>query len=361
MPISIRCPGCGKDGILPDAMAGKSVRCPRCRHKLAIPEPGSIRTERPVPPPIVQARVKTTDLGFVSEQARHSEETPPRKTVDIANGLGVGATILGIVAIPLSIIPCLSFAGLPLAIVGLLLGIGGLVVSFTSERRAIGITVAGSAVSLCAAGLSTLWMVIGFSIMNMPKKESQQPIAVGSSVDARDEKQIGKDEQSLDRAVDASGPGASLDDIHVQVVSVVYGFVPIEERGRDSKSVKPYLMIEVKITNKSDTKKMIYSTWGADQSAVLERSTDRGTLADEFGNTYRRIHFGLFAKVVGGNQIVEIHPGKSESDIIVFDKPVLRATSFTLRLPVGAIDVRRKGEFLFRIPKSMIRFDEKLD
>ena len=37
MPIHLACPSCGVKGSLPDAAAGKSARCPRCKATLVIP------------------------------------------------------------------------------------------------------------------------------------------------------------------------------------------------------------------------------------------------------------------------------------------------------------------------------------
>jgi hypothetical protein len=37
MPIHLACPSCGAKGTLPDAAAGKSARCPRCKATLVIP------------------------------------------------------------------------------------------------------------------------------------------------------------------------------------------------------------------------------------------------------------------------------------------------------------------------------------
>ena len=37
MPIHLACPSCGARGTLPDAAAGKSARCPRCKATLVIP------------------------------------------------------------------------------------------------------------------------------------------------------------------------------------------------------------------------------------------------------------------------------------------------------------------------------------
>jgi hypothetical protein len=59
MPIHLACPSCGAKGTLPDAAAGKSARCPRCKATLVIP----ILSPPPAPPP-----------EFVPEPPSHSPE-----------------------------------------------------------------------------------------------------------------------------------------------------------------------------------------------------------------------------------------------------------------------------------------------
>lgn len=60
MPIHLACPACGAKGTLPDAAAGKSARCPRCRALLVIP----ILTPPPAPVPAAPPPAPEDDLEF---------------------------------------------------------------------------------------------------------------------------------------------------------------------------------------------------------------------------------------------------------------------------------------------------------
>jgi hypothetical protein len=41
MPVSVTCPSCGHRAAVPDALAGKVVRCPKCGDKFRVTKPGS--------------------------------------------------------------------------------------------------------------------------------------------------------------------------------------------------------------------------------------------------------------------------------------------------------------------------------
>src|SRR5205807_1784641 len=49
------CPGCQKALVLPDSVAGKTIKCPGCGSRVAVPPPTAIQTgtpSRPKPPPV---------------------------------------------------------------------------------------------------------------------------------------------------------------------------------------------------------------------------------------------------------------------------------------------------------------------
>src|SRR5438093_1205405 len=55
MPIAVLCPGCSSRITAPDAAAGKTVKCPKCKAPMVIPtpepDPGFDVVEEPAPPP----------------------------------------------------------------------------------------------------------------------------------------------------------------------------------------------------------------------------------------------------------------------------------------------------------------------
>jgi hypothetical protein len=87
----------------------------------------------------------------------------PTKGVSV---LGIISLVMGILGSIISLVPCIGmFVGGPVAGIGLLLGVIGLIVSLTGKQSGVGFPIAGSAVSLlglCIAGawlaISTLWV-----------------------------------------------------------------------------------------------------------------------------------------------------------------------------------------------------------
>lgn len=83
---------------------------------------------------------------------------------------------------------------------------------------------------------------------------------------------------------------------------------------------------------------------------------DFATLRDNFGNSYKRIHFGIGTRVVDAVERSEsLYPGKSLKDVVVFELPIDTAQYLNLELP--AINFGGEGMIRFRIPHEMFRPD----
>lgn len=92
------------------------------------------------------------------------------------------------------------------------------------------------------------------------------------------------------------------------------------------------LTITVQISNLSSTRKIDYRTWGSDSTRIIQEGC--ATLKDEHGNKYKRITFGLFRLPVGRTESETIYPGKSVTDILIFEEPVDKAKHLTVTLPL---------------------------
>jgi hypothetical protein len=100
----------------------------------------------------------------------------------------------------------------------------------------------------------------------------------------------------------------------------------------ETSSQDDLLLIEDEITNLSPSKKLDYRGWnGAD--FVFGR--DFASLKDNFDNSYKRINFGFSTQVVGQVKSESIYPGKSQRDVLVFEKPVPNVEYLNLELPAG--------------------------
>src|SRR5271157_1305697 len=113
---------------------------------------------------------------------------------------------------------------------------------------------------------------------------------------------------------------ARLGDVEVKVLSVKVA-PPVISRGlkRDGEPGKPQLILTVEVSNRSQNRKIEYQTWAG---AEMFLSRGFATLEDNFGNSYNRITFSMFEGVPEGRVLSDsIYPGKSLSDVLLFEPP----------------------------------------
>ena len=299
------------------------------------------------------------------------------------SSLGVASLVLGILAFLICWIPLVNLLGVPLAALGLLLGLIGLLVAFTRKGASIGYPIAGSAV----CGLA-LFIAISMTaaIMGGLKKAGDQIIADSAKRDATNQMAVvamqpEKDADQPATHADAS-PVAELvaarpaavpekpakpspssvewasakmpvkqGDVQVQVKAVRVGQVATkntfsDERGRSEDSL---VSIELEVTNLSQTKKLNYRTWGGQAFSI----GDSTKLTDNFDNGYKIVHFGFGTKIAGSVESESVHPGKAIKDVIAFEEPVAKVEYLNLELP--AEQFGGTGMLRIRIPASMIQ------
>src|SRR5262249_40752227 len=84
--------------------------------------------------------------------------------------------------------------------------------------------------------------------------------------------------------------------------------IPLRHLGQVTTSKEKHLWIGVGVANSSATRKVDYQSWG-DAGRIVARHTPR--LTDNFGNRYKRVHFGFGTTVTGQLKEESIHPGKA--------------------------------------------------
>jgi len=276
--------------------------------------------------------------------------------------------------------------GIPLSGLGLLLGIVGLLVAIFRKGTGIGFPIGGSAICALAlvvavsqafvigaaatatAGAVTATAQEFAEAAQQQTRTNQETVASSSDKrDARmererpapDKREAPEPAPQVDRQAEkpkepkwasAESP-VKQGDIEMQVISVSVGKIPLkagyDESARTSKD--ELLAIELKLTNRSRTKKVEYSTWmGRD----FTLSRDSATLGDNFGNRYKRIDFGFGATVVGRTDADSIYPGKTLVDVLVFELPIDSVEHLNLELP--AKNFGGTGMLRVRIPARMI-------
>lgn len=138
-----------------------------------------------------------------------------------------------------------------------------------------------------------------------------------------------------------------MDDVSIRVKFARVGAVEIRGFGDSRHSAESQLMIGLEVENLSDSKKIDYRSMG--ENVFVGPASAR--MADDIGNKYRRIDFGPL-RAVGQASRDSIYPGKSTSDMVVFEPPVDKAAYVHLELP--AENFGGRGMIRFEIPTSEI-------
>jgi hypothetical protein len=135
-------------------------------------------------------------------------------------------------------------------------------------------------------------------------------------------------------------------DLQVRISKSAIGKVALKSFGKDSSTKNDLFMVGLELLNTNPTKKVEYTSWAGSD---ISFDRDFATLADNFGNRYKRVSFGLATYPVGAVQRAEsIYPNKAVTDVLVFEAPIEAATHLDLELP--AKNYGCEGMIRFRIP-----------
>ena len=381
--INYKCRKCGEYLEAPNSLVGQSETCPTCGNVCVVPGP-SMPVASPPRPPMAVQQVQATPVQYVQTPAQPQIQITMGKPPKATSGLGVAALVLGIIACLTCWIPFIGLVSIPVAVLGLLFGGLGFLISLLGRRSGVGMPFAGClvcVVSIFVAMSITHGAVSGIDkAMKDAEKETnrtnQQPVADPrhKAADAGTGGVTPVNQQPVADPVgnlpsgpaDAGTSGGAAPakdtwapagspvrqgDMQIRVASVKTGKVAIRDAmgGENSNSKDALLSITVELTNLSETKKLDYTTWGGGNFAV-ER--DFATLKDNFDNSYKRINFGMDPPV-GRIKSDSIYPGKSLTDVLVFELPVAKVTDLYLELP--AQNFGGTGMIRLQIPASMIQ------
>jgi hypothetical protein len=346
MSVIADCSSCGSKLTVPDNLLGHEVKCPRCG-TIKVVAPAS----NPPPPPQSQAARRNQDYDDEDDRpVRRSRGTEQRATTEAngpAFGLGIASLVLGIIAIPVALIPCFGFWSMPVSGVGLVLGVSGLIIVLVSKRGSLGFPIAGSAVSFAALAIAGLWLLVCAGVVSSTKSGLDQFKASMEELASKVEEQKRRDAADW---VDASKDPVLHGDAQVRVTSVMIGPVEMDmENGDVEKSTTDNLIIRLVIKNTSQEGKEIdYRGWRT--TAKLDR--DAATLRDDGGFKYPP---AILNRPVKGQvrSTQSIKPRESLEDVLVYHAPRNNPNELRLELPATAFG--GIGTIKFRIPSSMIK------
>jgi hypothetical protein len=196
MAVRILCSQCDQKLNVPEDMLGKKVRCPSCKAAFIAD------TKEPDPPPRpepVEQRTRRARADAEPADEREPESDRPGRSArrkaeapaaprDVSV-LGIISLVLGLLGLPLSLIPCLNVLGLPLVGLGLLLGIIGFFVAQMGKKSGIGFPIAGSLVCLVGLMVSLAWiglMVVGVQNARIKLEEEAKELRRKEEQEAKD-------------------------------------------------------------------------------------------------------------------------------------------------------------------------------
>lgn len=137
-------------------------------------DPGSstVRREREVD----EKPVRFAKRRFRREESREDEDRRIEHSGETAtHSLGISSLVLGIFAIVVSVIPCAGILALPIAGVGLLLGLIAGIISLARSGKGIGYPIAGTFCNGLALGIFLLWMALFSSFADVAANRGKRP------------------------------------------------------------------------------------------------------------------------------------------------------------------------------------------
>jgi hypothetical protein len=168
MPMIVECPSCGKKLKIPDDLVGKTVRCSDCAGTFLAERP---RSAAPLPPPLPPAEYQERPSHRRSQLTQEGM-MPHRGGLVMAFGIIAAVMVLlsGGVYVGGAVAGPVAFGGLPVTIIGLVLGIlawiwGGrdlaLMKAGIMDPAGHGMTTAGYICGIIGAILNAIGLILG--------------------------------------------------------------------------------------------------------------------------------------------------------------------------------------------------------
>lgn len=291
------------------------------------------------PPPIVSSLPYASPTQPQTAYVYHAAPSPVNRA---NNAAGIVSVIFGCVAIAICWIPCVNVMSLPMAGIGLLAALIGVVISLSSGRHAISTSLVGGTLSLVAIGavffIGMLFASAANSIATRPP-----PVFTPPGFPTPPAAPFGFPSINMparpavaNTSTPANGlTGATCGDALVRIRSAAVSKVSLKTLSGPSQSEEKLLIVTVEISNQHPTRKFSYNTWNEKSRSF---SQQRAEARDENGNVYNHCSFGIGSDVVGAVYGSEsVYPGKVLTDVLVFEAPTENCQTLLLSLPTENI------------------------
>jgi hypothetical protein len=270
---------------------------------------------------------------------------PERLTA--GNVLGVVALFLGAGGLVLASVPSVAFLTLPLAGLGLVLGLAGCLPALAFGKGNPLVPAAGSAANLLVVLLAVFWLGLVSTLpfgrgAADPDADRIQAIPLGHPT---------ADPAGLEQSgwVDASRAAVQQNDVRIQLTAV--SVAPVEMYKVQSKpkfSEQKYLLVRLRTFNVGAGRQLPYETWNA-----AGRGPQPLTLTDNLGKSYALKSADPDWKMTEQPHRDPVAPGRFTDELLVFEAPPADVEFLHLELPASACG----GHDTYRlaIPRAMIK------
>jgi hypothetical protein len=365
VPFLARCIFCGHQVQVPDSAFGGSGCCPKCTNFFTLApdrETGAGDARRSQASPQTSLSAQASFWPSARGPAQCSEPRPAAEVSQLAKahfrtleeetranspwseGLGLGALLLGGVALLCASAPSLCSFVVPLGLVGLLLGLAGLFAALAQGRFRLLLPIAGTAV----AGVLVSTALLSPRFLGPVYRASRERIAADSTA-IRVVPLPGCGVNSAPANpewIDASQAALQQGGLQVQVLGAVVH--PVKAQSSSTKRLQPgdYLCVRLRIQQVEAA-----SAFADKRSGVpgppLEKSRLR--LTDDTGKVCG-LRDVLDVAPVASDRKASVFPVLFQDEVFAFEAPPRGVKFVRLEVPVAAPGVLR-----FTIPASMIQ------
>jgi hypothetical protein len=357
----------------PTDAAGSSIECPKCHNfftaapedetasperfrQLVVPKSAvavagtpATRTAENLPPALTDPASAPDHSGLTETASAFTSAFTAAKPRNLC---GVAAFLCGGVGLLCASLASFHFLTMPLAALGLIAGIAGLLLE-AQRRQGLILAALGTLVCLPVLLLAAFWPhhlsdSYGRSRTAAPPN-SKTALAIRSRGDHIHE----APRPAGDDPMPSHEGGLRIGNVQVRVLRAVPGPVELRNARPDKPlPVENYLAITIRVANVGTKDKLKYQSWGA---ALGTRAGHAPRLTDNQGKSYGLKDFGSGVTVPGRFRSKELLPGKSVDDRLIFPEPSATADFLILELPANAVG--GENAFKFKILRGQIKRD----
>jgi hypothetical protein len=358
---------------LPDRAAGASVQCPRCGSHFTAAPPDELL-------PAVQRAESSTAKAHFSPATTHAESPPTMPAVlreepaPTTNGpdravpavvvpelpiiretakrrawidpLGLGALATGGIAVACAYFYVLAILVIPLAGIGLAMGLLALGRGLLADRPTYVMATAASVLNMAVLLAGSLFPSILGPTYQLARARFVPEVAVPRVVPL-----AGKKSTPADGNVewpDARRFSVQVKGARVEVVAATVRPIEVGTAANKKSTQESYLLLRVRTHQAADGAEFVSGAW---HEAAAPRPSPNVT--DNTGRTYRQPPIDLSAEAGMLSQKPSAFPLGITDEVYVFEAPGLAVDWLRLEMPAAAWGGR--GAVRFSIPREMLQ------